>query len=214
MNKTKQNYHHGSLRETLLAAGEEVLTEKGFRGFTLRACARRAGVSHAAPKHHFGDTKGFLTELAAVGFDRLRKHLLDGLSGAEGLDAEFLAITHAYSTFTEHYPEHFRIMFRGDLLDLASGRLKLAARKTLTELTNVILRQRGEAEVVVDEIDQKIHTEDVMSDIVIGWCYVHGYAHLMLEKQFPVLSKVQEDRILKDASERISHLIQLKKNRR
>ena len=214
MNETKQNYHHGSLRETLLAAGEEVLTEKGFRGFTLRACARRAGVSHAAPKHHFGDTKGFLTELAAVGFDRLTTHLLDGLSGAEGLDAEFLAITQAYSTFTEHYPEHFRIMFRGDLLDLTSSRLKLAARKTLTELTNVILRQRGEAEVVVDEIDQKIHTEDVMSDIVIGWCYVHGYAHLMLEKQFPVLSKVQEDRILKDASERISHLIQLKKNRR
>jgi len=212
MSKIKQNYHHGSLRETLLSAGEAVLTEKGFRGFTLRACARRAGVSHAAPKHHFGDTRGFLTELAAMGFDRLTKHLLDGLSGAEDLDAEFLAITQAYSTFTVHYPEHFRIMFRGDLLDLASSRLKSAARKTLSELTNVILRQRGEPEVAVEELDQRVHLEDVMSDIVIGWCYVHGYAHLMLEKQFPALSKTQEERILRNSSERVSHLIQRKKN--
>ena len=54
--------------------------------------------------------------------------------------------------------------------------------------------------------------EDVMSDIVIGWCYVHGYAHLMLEKQFPTLSKTQEERILRNSSERVSHLIQHKKN--
>jgi hypothetical protein len=76
----------------------------------------------------------------------------------------------------------------------------------------VILRQRGEPEVAVEELDQRVHLEDVMSDIVIGWCYVHGYAQLMLEKQFPALSKTQEERILRNSSERVSHLIQRKKN--
>ena len=48
-----QPYHHGQLREALVASGRTLLAERGIRGFTLRECARRAGVSHAAPAHHF-----------------------------------------------------------------------------------------------------------------------------------------------------------------
>ena len=61
----KSAYHHGDLRTALLDAGDTVLAEHGLRGFTLRECARRAGVSHAAPKHHFSDVRGFLTAIAA-----------------------------------------------------------------------------------------------------------------------------------------------------
>jgi hypothetical protein len=167
-------------------------------------------VSHSAPKHHFGDTTGFLTELAAVGFDRLTNELQASLSGAMDLDAEFVAITRAYTAFAKNYPEHFRIMFREDLLDAASSRLKSAARKTLSELTNVILRQRGEPEIVVEELQHLAKFEDLMSDIVVGWCHIHGYAHLMLEKQFPVLTKKKGERILRESSERIVHLIRHK----
>ena len=63
----KTSYHHGDLKEALLAAAESVLDDHGLQGFTLRECARRAGVSHAAPKHHFGDVRGVLTEVAARG---------------------------------------------------------------------------------------------------------------------------------------------------
>src|SRR5499433_3947205 len=61
-------YHHGALREALLTADERILERDGMPGLTLRAAAREAGVSHAAPTHHFGDLTGLLSELAALGF--------------------------------------------------------------------------------------------------------------------------------------------------
>jgi AcrR family transcriptional regulator len=208
MQESKQSYHHGSLKKSLLEAGDSVLIERGFKGFTLRECARRAGVSHAAPKHHFGDVTGFLTELAAIGFDRLTKELQSGISKAKDLDGEFVATTLAYWKFAREYPEHFRIMFRYDLLHEESARLNLAVRATLTELTNVILRQRGDAEITVVEFRDFPRLEDLIADIVIGWCHVHGFAHLMLEKQFPVMGKSVERRIIRASSSRLARLIQ------
>src|SRR3982751_4795766 len=61
-------YHHGALRESLIEAAEAVLAERGVDGFSLREVARRAGVSPAAPAHHFGDARGLLSELALQGF--------------------------------------------------------------------------------------------------------------------------------------------------
>src|SRR5438309_12043484 len=61
-------YHHGALRDALLQAAERVLERDGLAGLTLRAVAREAGVSHAAPTHHFGDLAGLVSELAAIGF--------------------------------------------------------------------------------------------------------------------------------------------------
>jgi len=61
-------YHHGALRDGLLKAAEQVLERDGLAGLTLRAVAREAGVSHAAPTHHFGDLTGLVSELAAIGF--------------------------------------------------------------------------------------------------------------------------------------------------
>src|SRR5207245_8318155 len=61
-------YHHGDLHDALLAAAERVLERDRLAGLTLRAVAREAGVSHAAPTHHFGDLTGLLSELAAIGF--------------------------------------------------------------------------------------------------------------------------------------------------
>src|SRR5690242_15292883 len=61
-------YHHGALRDALLQAAEKVLERDGLPGLTLRAVAREAGVSHAAPTHHFGDLTGLVSELAAIGF--------------------------------------------------------------------------------------------------------------------------------------------------
>src|SRR6202012_11071 len=61
-------YHHGALRDALLKAAERVLERDGLAGLTLRAVAREAGVSHAAPTHHFRDLTGLVSELAAIGF--------------------------------------------------------------------------------------------------------------------------------------------------
>ena len=64
-------YHHGDLREALITAGRSLLEEKGLTGFTLRECARRAEVSHAAPAHHFKSVDDLLAEIATQGFAQL-----------------------------------------------------------------------------------------------------------------------------------------------
>ena len=61
-------YHHGALREALIDAAESILEERGVEGFSLREAARRAGVSPAAPGHHFGDARGLLTAVATRAF--------------------------------------------------------------------------------------------------------------------------------------------------
>ena len=60
-------YHHGDLRAALLRAAEAELNEAGIEAFSLRRVAKRAGVSHAAPAHHFRDVRGLLTALSAEG---------------------------------------------------------------------------------------------------------------------------------------------------
>jgi AcrR family transcriptional regulator len=71
----ESSYHHGSLRETLLAEGRRVLLEDGVDAVTLRELARRAGVSHAAPRRHFADRNALLEAIAARGFDELTEAL-------------------------------------------------------------------------------------------------------------------------------------------
>ena len=70
-NTPKRPYHHGNLRAVLLEAALAEIAERGPQALSLRELARRAGVSHAAPAHHFGDKPGLLTAIAAEGFRRL-----------------------------------------------------------------------------------------------------------------------------------------------
>src|SRR5580693_1952121 len=75
MSSKKDSYHHGALREALLEAAEKIVRREGVNELTLRAVARAAGVSHAAPAHHFKDLSALLTELAIVGFRRMRDYM-------------------------------------------------------------------------------------------------------------------------------------------
>ncbi len=206
--KAKTSYHHGDLKEALLSAAESVLHDHGLQGFTLRECARRAGVSHAAPKHHFGDVRGVLTEVAARGFRQLTRRLRTKLRAArDDLDAQFMATAEAYVGFAEAHPEHFRIMFRSDLVDMQSPVLTAAALDTFTELTNVIRRQRGEADIGVESLDACMTSTQLINDILIGWCHIHGYAHLKLEGQLPMIPKTLQKEMLGSVSHRLANLI-------
>ena len=200
-------YHHGDLPNALLDAAESVLAERGLQGFTLRECARRAEVSHAAPKHHFGDVRGLLTALAARGFSALLAELQISLGAAEGsLPAEFEATARAYAAYAEARPEHFRIMFRCDLLDMEDEALRDAMAATYTELTNVIRRQRGEAEIDAAQMPQ-MESAELLNDILIGWCFIHGYAHLQLEQQLGLVPENARDSVRDRAAVRLSDLI-------
>src|SRR4051794_7988101 len=102
-------YHHGDLRRTLLASAVEVITERGVAALSLRDLARRAGVSHAAPTHHFTDRAGLLTAVAAQGWS-----LLAGALAAH--TADFTEAGVAYVVFAVEHPAHFAVMRSPDLV--------------------------------------------------------------------------------------------------
>ncbi len=202
-------YHHGELHSALLDAGDQLLHDVGLRGFTLRGCARLAGVSHAAPKHHFGDVTGFLTAIAARGFARLSALLRDEIEQAETLAQEFVGTTRAYTGFAERYPEHFRIMFRCDLLNLESPQLHHHISTTLTELTNLILRHRGEPEISTEDLEEKVTAQTLLEDILLGWSHIHGLAHLRLEQQLVMIPEDLYETLIVRSAERISKILRV-----
>jgi len=109
-------YHHGALREALLTAAETIIRRDGLPALTLRAAAREAGVSHAAPSHHFGDLPGLLTELAAAGFARFAAQLREINASP---DHKRWDGARAYVAFAEANPALFQLMFRSDRLDVS-----------------------------------------------------------------------------------------------
>ena len=172
--KPADRYHHGDLREALLAAGEAVLAERGVEDFTLRECARRAGVSHAAPAHHFGDAAGFLAELAAVGFDRLTAAMEERRagSGPEPL-AQLHAIGRGYITFAVRNRALFQIMFRHDGIGAGSPSLQRAGATAFGVL------QAAMARVIAAHRP----AQAPLPSLALAWSAVHGFATLLIERQ-------------------------------
>src|SRR6201994_2529845 len=109
-------YHHGALRDALLQAAERVLERDGLAGLTLRAVAREAGVSHAAPTHHFGDLTGLVSELAAIGFRQFNAAMGSACSPDMPYPARGMARAKAYVAYAEAHPGMYGLMFRTERL--------------------------------------------------------------------------------------------------
>lgn len=163
-------YHHGDLRRALLAAAVQAITESGPTGVSLRDLARRAGVSHAAPAHHFGDKAGLLTALAAEGFDLLA----DTLSAAQQRTGQFLEVGVAYVGFAVEHRAHFEVMFRPDLYHADDPAVRAA-------------EARADA-ALYDGVGARL-SEQTGADIqlagVAAWSLVHGFATLWLNRALP-----------------------------
>lgn len=170
---TAKPYHHGSLRETLLEVGEALIEEKGVAAFTLRECARRAGVSHGAPAYHFGSVAGFLSALATSGFEELDA-LMTRYREEERPEpyAEFVATGRAYVDYALRHPARFQLMFRGEQLELDDPELCAAADRTfaqLMETLSALPRADGDGELTLSE------------QAGLAWAVVHGVASLTLD---------------------------------
>ncbi|MGW5382721.1 WHG domain-containing protein [Nocardia sp. NPDC003963] len=159
----KTGYHHGDLRSAMLAAAADQIAADGIDAISLRALARRAGVSHAAPAHHFGDRAGLLTALAAEGFELLAVEL-EATS-----DARAAAV--AYIRFALRYPGHFDVMFRRRLLRTDDAGLVAArARSGAALRASVVHGQPAAADA-----DQQAAVQ------LAAWSLVHGFASLWRE---------------------------------
>lgn len=188
--RRERRYHHGDLRRTLIEAAEKELEERGVEGFTLRGCARRAGVSHAAPAHHFKDANALLSALAAEGFSRFAASMEErqakaGPSGRERLIAAGLA----YLDFGFAHPALLRLMFASNRPDHALLELEQQsdrAFKVLVESVEQILAETGQGGT------------DPCIDIAAIWSVVHGLTELgvaMRLKFLPELSGPERDAI-------------------
>ncbi len=179
-----QPYHHGALRAALLGAAEAILDREGIAALTLRATAREAGVSHAAPAHHFGDLSGLLTELAAAGFGRFRAHLLAEVDAA-GTDpaARLVGLGRGYVGFAIACPGLFQLMFRSERLDWSSPALRSAGDAAFALLTQD-----------VPEVGTPSAPDGVQRLVVaVGrWSLAHGLATLLIDGRLaPMVDKVQ-----------------------
>src|SRR5687768_5588941 len=138
------HYHHGDLRQALLDATDALLAERGPGGFALREVARRAGVSPAAPAHHFGSAAGLLTAVATLAFDGLTQALQDGNArGGSDPRARLREQGVGYVRFAVRYPCRFRLMF-GDTLLQADEALRGSGIRAFTVLEDGVREAFGE----------------------------------------------------------------------
>lgn len=107
----RRSYHHGNLREALIAAARDLLAERGPEGFTLIDAARRAGVSPAAPYRHFRDKDALLAAVAVEGFRDFGTRQAGALKGAPDPISAFRAMGLAYLAFAREEPGAYAAMF-------------------------------------------------------------------------------------------------------
>ncbi len=173
--KAAAPYHHGDLRHALLLAAEKILDREGLPALTLRAVAREAGVSHAAPAHHFGDLAGLCSELAAVGFHRFNEAMQQASTEASTPAEQALARGHAYVAYARAHPGLYQLMFRTDRMDLQHPALNAAASLAFSALARNVGTVRNEP------IDEDALSLAQAAAIAQVWSTMHGFTMLLLD---------------------------------
>ena len=168
-------YHHGDLHDALLGAAERVLERDGLAGLTLRAVAREAGVSHAAPTHHFGDLTGLLSELAAIGFRRFNAAMIAARNSETHPLMKGLANAKAYVAYAQAHPGMYGLMFRTERLDMSRPSLHDAATASFEGLASAVGAGRNE-KLTGDGL-----TLEQAAAIARAWSLVHGFTTLLLD---------------------------------
>ncbi|MDL2399660.1 TetR/AcrR family transcriptional regulator [Rhizobium mayense] len=175
----RRPYHHGDLKAALLAKAETILEKEGIQALTLRAAARAAGVSHAAPKNHFDDLTGLLSELAALGFVRFSAALADAMTEAgDDPRQRIKAMGRGYVGFAAAHPGLFALMFRSEVLDYD--------RPALRDAT-VAARQALVAAVRARAPDPSAPPLQMAAQAAAFWSLAHGFATLRLEGRLDVM---------------------------
>lgn len=166
-------YHHGDLPAALLSAVASAVADCGVSGVSLRDVARRAGVSHSAPAHHFGNKAGLLTAFATLGYQLLAESVIEEVveSGAAGETGELAAIGRGYVRFALAHPAHFEVMFRLDALDRDSAAFTQASEAAYALLTATIERCQAAG---------RLHGRSPEVVAVSAWSLVHGFSALWL----------------------------------
>jgi AcrR family transcriptional regulator len=169
-------YHHGDLHEALLQAAARVLERDGLAGLTLRAVAREAGVSHAAPTHHFGDLTGLLSELAAIGFRMFNVAMVAARASETHPMMKGLANAKAYVAYAQAHPGMYSLMFRNERIDMTRPSLHEAATASFQGLANSVGAGGPSSGERLEALSL-----DQAGAIARNWSLVHGFTMLLLD---------------------------------
>jgi AcrR family transcriptional regulator len=170
-------YHHGDLRRALLEAAEKVLERDGPGGLSLRAVAREAGVSPAAPYHHFKDKEELMLAVGKAGFTQLNVVLAATATGRPDLGDRLSDIGLAYVEFAQQHPATYRVMYdcarRVDAMPHAEDH-----DKTGFSMVKDAIREAAGGEI--SEVDAHLAA-------IAAWCAVHGLAEMSGFAEFQTL---------------------------
>lgn len=167
----KGAYHHGNLAESLLNAVDEIASQFGLEAVTLRACAKRVGVSPSSAFRHYSDKRALLTAFAT----RALFQLCDAMTATgsarhtTGIDA-FTAVGLAYIQFAIDKPAFFRAMWREEAIYTNDDDYQAAAAK----LSGIL--KRGFADSLHDDDPTALSPEELLA-----WSSVHGLANLFVD---------------------------------
>lgn len=165
MPSANATYHHGDLRSACVSAALELLEEGGATALSLRAVARRAGVSPAAPYRHYADREALVSAVAAVGYRELAERLA-AAHPAPSTPEQLASVAVAYVQFALEQPALFRIMF-GEPCDRDNDERVAATAAVALYLREIVARcfPQADAEALAPAI----------------WALVHGLAFLHLD---------------------------------
>ncbi|MGO4458943.1 TetR/AcrR family transcriptional regulator [Streptomyces sp. M-16] len=181
----RHGYHHGDLRRALLTAAVEAIEESGASAVSLRDLARRAGVSHAAPAHHFGDKAGLLTAVAVEGFDLFA----DALNATWEQTGDFAEVGVAYVRFGLTHRGHFEVMFQPALCRTDSAELTAARARAAESLRSGAALMAARAE----DGDQQIAT-------LAAWSLVHGFTALRISGTLPLAADADPESVARQVT--------------
>jgi AcrR family transcriptional regulator len=179
-------YHHGDLREQLLLAGEAAMAEMPVESVSLREIARRAGVSHAAPKHHFGSMGNLLGEIAARGYQKFVAALDEASrqTAVQTPEGRLMAMGWAYLRFAENNRAVYGLMF---------GKVD---RTAMTP--NMVQSSLAAWSQLEDAVAALIGRSQASIGALHVWATVHGLSMLKAERRLPPLElHAAEENILR-----------------
>lgn len=167
--EARRAYHHGDLKAALVRAGIEILENEGLGALTLRAIAARVGVSHTAPKNHFGSLRGLLTAIATEGFRRHALFMQAGVNDLSERKARLHAAMEGYVRFARDHPALFALMFSKEHCEMADPALLAAGAESYAVLAGVA---RGL------DWDKSAAPDAQRRSEMLLWSIVHGFAQL------------------------------------
>jgi AcrR family transcriptional regulator len=188
----KAPYHHGDLREALIAATRRLVMERGAENFTLADACRAAGVTTAAPYRHFRSKQQILEEIASRGFEELRARAMAAVAekGA-GTLAAIVAMGQTYVAFAVGETAVFRLMFGQDPALKKAERVSGTGHECLAHLIEQITLYCQRNRVRGDALEIALRL----------WTFVHGAASLEIDQDYPAVAPgLDVNRLIADAA--------------